>query len=108
MSPLSRRLVVACWLLALAPARAQNAPVHKDRLVLRHVDALPHGAVARLGSLRLRHADTVCAVAFSPDGKTLASAGADKVIRLWDPTTGREKGKLTGHTEEIRSLAITP
>lgn len=56
----------------------------------RHGDALPAGAVARLGSVRLRHAGGVHSVVFAPDGKLLASAGLDSLIRLWEPGSGRQ------------------
>jgi len=46
------------------------------------------------------HTGLVTSVAFSPDGKTLASGGGNGTIRLWDVATGRPIGNpLTGHTD---------
>src|SRR5262249_34960813 len=64
---------------------------------------------ARLGTVRLRHAAAVTAVAFAPDGRTLASGGSDHVIRLWEPATGRELARLAGeHKDPITALAYSP
>jgi WD40 repeat protein len=51
--------------------------------------------------------DVAC-VAFSPDGKTLASGSMDKAIRLWDIPTGRKVATLRGHADEVHSLAFGP
>jgi WD40 repeat protein/beta-lactamase regulating signal transducer with metallopeptidase domain len=55
-----------------------------------HGDRLPAGALARLGTTRLRHQGDVTFVAFAADGKALVTAGRDGTIRLWDLTTGKE------------------
>jgi WD40 repeat protein len=52
-------------------------------------DALPAGALARLGTLRWRQASPVNYVAFTADGKALLTATADGAIRLWDRDTGK-------------------
>ena len=53
-------------------------------------DPLPTGAVARLGTVRLRREDSSAGnLAFTPDGQTLVSARTDKVIQFWDVKTGK-------------------
>jgi WD40 repeat protein len=51
----------------------------------------------------------VTSVAFSPDGKTLASASSDNTIRLWDVASRQTLGApLTGHTDIVESVAFSP
>ena len=55
------------------------------------------------------HTGAVDSMAFSPDGKTLASGSSDGTIRLWEVATGRPIGSpLTGHTGWVLSVAFSP
>jgi WD40 repeat protein len=48
-------------------------------------------------------------MAFSPDGKIIASCGDDKTIRLWNVTTGEPIGQpLKGHTSIVRTVVFSP
>ena len=68
---------------------------------------MPRGAVARFGSVRLRHAARVSHLAFSPDGKLLVSVAKENRIHVWDAASGR---KLTefAHPFLVQCLAFTP
>jgi WD40 repeat protein len=102
-------------LTAYSPVRADehaNARTGGAKAVRtdRYGDSLPEGVHARMGSVRLRH-EGVVALAFSPDRKTLASAGPDwkdPTIRIWELATGKELRRLASDQQFIHALKFTP
>ncbi|MFN3486306.1 MAG: WD40 repeat domain-containing protein [Planctomycetota bacterium] len=46
-------------------------------------------------------------MAFSPEGRLLASGGADAMVRLWDPATGKEVRVLPGHGDRVTGVAFS-
>ncbi|MGH7227377.1 MAG: hypothetical protein ACRELF_29550, partial [Gemmataceae bacterium] len=100
----TRTAVLAVLLLSpiLLAADPAERPPSASRTDL-YGAPLPEGAVARMGSIQLRHADQ-SDFAVLPDGKTILTAGG-RVVRFWDSATGRliRQVKLQGDFSPGRS-----
>ena len=65
---------------------------------------------ARTGSLRQTlegHRATVTDIAFSPDGKMLATTSIDNTIRFWNSETGKLMHTLEGHGKYVRAVSFS-
>src|SRR5262245_23139048 len=83
---------------AAPPAPAVNA----------HGDPLPHGAIARLGTLRWRTSGYLTEMAYSPDGKFIATADNFlRTARLIDAKTGARVRQFWGHRDSVVSVAFS-
>ncbi|MCI0641914.1 MAG: protein kinase [Gemmataceae bacterium] len=54
------------------------------------------------------HSNSINALAFSLDGKFLASASSDKTVRVWDGESGKELATLAGHTSFVAAVSFAP
>uniref|UniRef100_UPI000563F62C nSTAND1 domain-containing NTPase n=1 Tax=Planktothrix agardhii TaxID=1160 RepID=UPI000563F62C len=54
------------------------------------------------------HAQGVNGVSFSPDGKFLATGSADRTVKLWDISTGKEIKTLSGHINSVNGVSFSP
>ena len=88
----------------LPTAAPSPSPLH-DRLI-----RLYDTATAELVTVVKGHSGPAEAVAFSPDGRSLASAGGvgDVTVRLWDARTGQLRLALSGHSLRVTNVAFSP
>ncbi len=97
--------------VAASPNHSQIASGDKNRRVqMRRKESVFNSLQelrADMSSLDSHHGFVYC-VRFSPDGKILASGGADRRIRLWNTDTGKIIYTLDGHQESVMALEFMP
>ncbi len=54
------------------------------------------------------HTNAVWAVAWSPDGKYIASGSDDCTVQVWDPMTGHRRCMYTEHDSDVRAITWSP
>ncbi|MBZ5521602.1 MAG: hypothetical protein LAP21_05020 [Acidobacteriia bacterium] len=82
----------------------------RQRAMVPGLGEILHSAVLQSPSrLTLSgHQDIVRSIAWSPDGRKLATASDDHTAKVWDATSGRELLSLRGHQNIVRSIAWSP
>jgi RNA polymerase sigma factor (sigma-70 family) len=93
-------------LAAAGPEEAKPEPADAA-LVDAHGDALPAGAVARMGTVRFRSPHTITMLRFSADGTALIGSGWDNSVQVWDRASGRKLHHLVLQNEWRSSLTAS-
>jgi WD40 repeat protein len=92
-----------------SPDRRRVAKVDKPRghgapNDVRVIDATSGRVAFRL----VGHTDAVTCIAFSPDGRRIATTCFDRTVKIWDTETGLEVLTLRGHTASSLCVAFSP
>src|SRR5687767_11701557 len=94
----------------LAPSIAQEKrgiELSKDATQTSQVAPVPSSVKPEL-VIQAGHTKPINAVAFSPDGRWLASGGKDDTIKIWDIATGHVLRTLYAHSSNVNALAVSP
>ncbi|MBJ3807115.1 hypothetical protein JGB26_08300 [Streptomyces flavofungini] len=107
---------VALWDLGDGPDRTDGSDRTDQPQTARFrpgQDRAAHDRPARAHPIRKRgtlrgHTGSVNTVAFSPDGRTVATAGEDRRAMLWDPASAKRRAVLAGHKDAVKGIAFSP
>ncbi len=117
------KLAFACFLLLVLAAGTALALLPRTDLPVKAASAspsqrkaspppfeqpLPQGALARLGTTRFRHGYYLFDVAYSTNGKVLASCGMGRGLCLWDSNTGRLLHHISNEPRPFLAFALSP
>ena len=101
----------AIYAVAVHPSGSRLAAAGADRMIRTWTwngdVASAAGPGATLLTSMFAHGDAVLGLAFSPDGMTLVSAGADRTIKIWDASTLAEKRLLEPQSDWVLGLALS-
>jgi WD40 repeat protein/beta-lactamase regulating signal transducer with metallopeptidase domain len=120
LSPLSTATLVGMAIVVLAYGRPRDAAAHLSKAAVPTASPSASTEEPRVfaAGATFLHDDRassagkprspVLAVAYSPDGRLLATSGEDSAIVVRDPSTGSVKARLEGHTDAVTCLAYSP
>jgi len=103
--PLTEPLRQESWIRHLSFTPDQRSILVDSQPVARLLDATtgrPRETPAGFG------ASSVSIAAMSPDGRTVATVGPDRAVRLWDAATGQARGESLPHENQIRCVVFSP
>ncbi|MEH2107395.1 serine/threonine-protein kinase [Nostoc sp.] len=93
--------------ISLVSRLSQHNSSGKDEALLSQPLKIILGKVSLANTLQ-GHESSVLSVAISPDGKTIASSGDDRKIKLWNLATGKQISSLNAYSQQVNAVAISP